>query len=159
VQLAQRGVGLDGTPTAVAMAVDHVPVFVVDQAGFIADPAGVAVLEEAGVGEDYCVGLIGAQGFDDFFEVVDVAFAAGAVEPEFDEIAVARCQLGELVVVVAVVGGGIFVAGIVAVPGREVDAELESILAGGAGDVADHVSFAVAPGAVFDAVAGLGGGP
>src|SRR6185437_2816755 len=159
VQLAQRGVGLDGAPAAVAMAVDYVPVFVVDQAGFVADPAGVAVLEEAGIGEDDGVGLIGAQGFDDFFEVVDVAFAAGSVEPEFDEVAVARCQLGELVVVVAVVGGGIVVAGIVTVPGREIDAELEAVLAGGAGHVADHVAFAVAPWGVLDAVGSLGGGP
>ena len=105
VQLAQRRIGFDGTPAAVAVAVDDVPVLVVDDAGLVAHPACVAIFEEAGVGEDDGVGLVGAQGLDDFFEVVDVAFAAGAVKPELDQVAVVRGQFFEFGVVVAVVGG------------------------------------------------------
>src|ERR1700678_3802105 len=95
MQVAQWSVGLDGTPAQVAVAVDDVPVLVGHAAAFGAYPAGVAVFEEAGVGEDQGVGLIGAQRFNDLFEVVDVAATAGSVEPEFDQVAVAGGQFLE----------------------------------------------------------------
>ena len=141
------------------MAVEDVPVFVVDEAGLVADPACVAVVEEGCVGEDDGVGLVGAEGFEDAGEVVDVAGGASAVEPEFDEVAVAGGEFFEFAVVVGVVCGGVQVAGVVAIPWGEVDAEFEAVFAGGAGDIADDVSVAVAPGAGFDGVGGLVGGP
>src|SRR5258708_15434707 len=64
VELAERSVYLDGPPAQIAVAVDDVPVLVVDAAGLGACPADVAVLKEGGIGEDHGVGLIGAQGLD-----------------------------------------------------------------------------------------------
>ena len=71
------------------MAIDHVPVFVVDDAGFVADPARIAIFEEPGIGKHDRVGLIGAEGLNDLLKVVDVALLSGAVEPELDQVAIA----------------------------------------------------------------------
>ena len=75
------------------------------------------------------------------------------------ERAVVRGELVELREVILVVGFGIGVALVVPVPGREIDAEAKSCLVGGVGGHADEVSFAIEPGAVFDAVVGLLAGP
>ena len=117
VFFSERRVGFDGTPAKVAGAVDYVPVFVGDGAGFGADPADVGVFVEGDVGEDEGVGLVGAELLDDFVEVVGAAGAAGPVEPELGEGTVAGGEFVELGEVVLVVGGGVGVARVVAVPG------------------------------------------
>ena len=120
-----------------------------DDAGLVADPADVAVFEEAGVGEYQGVGLIGAELFDDVGEIVDVAGAACAVEPELGEFAVVQGEFVEFGSVILVVFGGVGVAGFVAIPRREIDAELQAVLSSGGGDLGDDVAFAVFPWAVF----------
>src|SRR5581483_11432147 len=51
------------------------------------------------------------------------------------------------------------VIGLVAVPGRAINAELEPAFLAGIGQFADHVAFAILPGAVPDAMPGRGGRP
>ena len=111
VELAQRRVGFGGAPAKVAVTVDDIPVVFRDDAGFVADPADVAVFEETGVGEYERVGLISAQLFDDVGEIVNVSGAAGAVEPEFGEFAVVKGEFVEFGGVIFVVFGGVAVAG------------------------------------------------
>jgi hypothetical protein len=61
---------------------NSLPVLVVDAAGLGACPADVAVLKEGGIGEDHGVGLIGAQGLDDLWEVaLERGFVVGVPEP------------------------------------------------------------------------------
>ncbi len=88
-----------------------------------------------------------------------MAARAGAVEPELDQVAVVAGKLLELGVVVGVVGDGVFVAGIVAIPRRKVDAELEAMTTGGGGHIADDVALPVLEGARLDGVSGLLGRP
>jgi len=90
MQVAKRSVGFDGTPAKVAVTVDYVPVFIRDATALSAYPASIAIFEKASVGKDDGVGLISTQRLDDFFEIVDVARAAGSIEPEFDQVAVVR---------------------------------------------------------------------
>ena len=65
-------------------------------------------------------------------------------------------ELGELREIVGVVGLGIGIAGIVAIPWREIDSEAKTGLARGVGSEADEVAFAVEPGAGFDGVVCVG---
>ncbi len=159
VVFAEGRVGFDRTPAKVAGAVDYVPVLVGDGAGFGADPADVGVFVEGDVGEDEGVGLVGAELLDDFVEVVGATGAACPVEPELGEWSVAGGEFVELGEVVLVVGGGVGVARVVAVPGREIDAEAEAGFVGGVGGHADEVAFAVEPGAFLYGVFGLLAGP
>ena len=48
---------------------------------------------------------------------------------------------------------------VVAVPGREVRAELQAVLAAGVGNLLDHVALAAPPRAVLDRVLGVLAGP
>src|SRR5581483_1690246 len=159
MQFAEWCVHLDWAPAQLPVAVDDVPVLVINLAGFISSPARVTVLEESGVGKDDGVRLVGAQRLDIFVEVVDVASAARSVEPPFDKLAITRRQLRHLCAVVVVVGGSILITRLMAIPRREIDAETESRAPSGLLHVADHIPFAVAPRACLNAVCGLIGGP
>ena len=79
VELAQWRVGFCRSPPQISVTVDDVPVVASNDACLVANPADVAVFEQACIREYQCVGLIGAQLFDDMGEVVDVAGAACAV--------------------------------------------------------------------------------
>ena len=117
MEIVERCVDLDGTPAEVAVTVDDIPVVVGDSSLLVANPADVAVFEEAGVGEDECVGLISAKFFDDVREIVNVASAAGAVEPEFCKVAIVGGEFIEFGGIVFVIVGGVGKAGFVAIPG------------------------------------------
>ena len=80
-------------------------------------------------------------------------------QPDAEQLPVLGEQLGELGHVVVVVGLACAVAGVVPVPGGEVDPELQSGPAAGRRRLAHHISPAVFPGGIFDAVAGVGAGP
>src|SRR5699024_8351972 len=87
------------------------------------------------------------------------AFAAGAVQPDAEQLPVAGQQLGELGHVVVVVGLAGAVAGVVPVPGGKVDPELQPGPAAGLRRFPHHVAAAPFPGGIFHAVAGVGAGP
>src|SRR5271163_5184053 len=84
---------------------------------------------------------------------------AGSVEPEFNQVTITLGQFFQLREVVLVVSLRIGVSGVVPVPGRKVDSELETKLTRRARHIAHHVAFAVSPGTCFHAVIGLFGGP
>ena len=79
--------------------------------------------------------------------------AVGAVEPHLEERPVLGEQLAQLAAVIVDVGRA-SVVGVVAIPGREIDAELEPELAARARQVADDIAPAVLPRAAFDRVRG-----
>lgn len=86
------------------------------------------------------------------------AFAAGTVEPLLEDGAVLgegvfESALESLVIEWGAVGGG------VAVPGRNVDAELEVGLTAGVGEIAEDIALTVLPMALFDSVGAGGVGP
>src|SRR6185312_2586927 len=76
MRLPQRCIGFDGSPTKLTMAVDHIPVFILDLARLVASPSSITVLEEARIREDNCVWLIGAERLHVFVEVIDVTGAS-----------------------------------------------------------------------------------
>jgi len=61
-------------------------------------------------------------------EIVDVALAAGPVQPEFHQAAVVRCQFLQFRDVVAVILGGILISRLVAIPGGKIDTEFQTDL-------------------------------
>ncbi len=96
--------------------------------------------------------------------VVDLALAVrplavGAVEPHLSDFAVAGEQFAELHPEQLVVARGIPVAGLMAVPRRNVDAEGQPGLAAGPRHFRHHVSVPVLPRAALHAVGGGGGRP
>ena len=137
------------------MAVDDVPVLALDDADLVADPADVAVLEQRSVGEHHGIGLIGAQLRHVMLEVVDVAVAARAVQPPLDQRAVAGGQLDQLAGIEDVIGLGIGVAGLVPVPGRQVDAHAHAFALHRLRGHADQVALPVQPRAGLDRVIAL----
>src|ERR1035441_6434693 len=102
MKLSERRVGFNRTPSAVSVTVDHVPIFIINTAGFGADPPCVTIFEQASVSEDDGIGLIGSEGLNDFLEVVDVALAAGAIKPELHQVAVSLHKLFQLCVVIEI---------------------------------------------------------
>src|SRR6185312_1478012 len=159
---AQQG----ARPRAVGTGVRHAGRVHAGPAGFagrallVADPAHVG----AGVGEHHGVGLQLAHGGVDARPVVGLlaavrAFAVGAVEPHFHDLAVVGEQLGELGDVEIVVGRAAAVALRVAVPRRQVEACAQAFSAAGVGELAHHIAMAVVPRAVFHRVLRGGGGP
>src|SRR5579863_6141947 len=118
VLVAQGCVCFDRAPSQVAMTVDDIPILVRNTSAFVAHPPSIAIFEQPGVGEDDGIGLISAQSLNYGRKVINVACAASAIEPEFDEIAVVRCKLGKLGLVVTVISSGVFVFGFVAIPWR-----------------------------------------
>ena len=143
-----------GRLVAAAVLGQHAPFALAGQPVFVAHPADVGPHAE-----DHGLGLQLADDLDVAVPVVDLPlavgpFAAGAVPPDLGDLAVVGQQLAELVLVVVVVGVGA-VGLLVAVPGREIDAELEARLAAGVGHLLDHVALAAAPRAVLHAVLGV----
>jgi hypothetical protein len=140
--------------------VDHGPVGVAGDAAFVADPAH----GRAAVAEDHGVGLEAVAGLEEGGPVVLLAlavraFAAGAVEPDFAEFAVLGEQLVELGQVEGVVGGGVAVGGLVAIPRAEVEPGREVVAAAGVHEFADDVALALLPGRGLDGVVGEGARP
>src|SRR6266853_5690723 len=89
----QRGVGFDRTPTQIAMSVKDIPIFVSNDSVFIPCPADIAVFEQRGVRKYQSVRLLDAKMFNDAGKIVDVAFAASTIQPEFHQVAVITRQL------------------------------------------------------------------
>src|ERR1039458_5161137 len=52
MKLSERRVGFNRTPSAVSVTVDHVPIFIINTAGFGADPPCVTIFEQTSVSED-----------------------------------------------------------------------------------------------------------
>ena len=130
----------------------------------VADPADIG----PGVAEHHGVGLQVADQLPGVLPVVvgravdpaalaraavETVAAVGAVEPHLEERSVLRQQLAQLLPVVLDVRRT-SVLGMVAIPRRQVDAELQSHLAARAREVADDVSAAVLPGTALDRVIG-----
>ena len=87
------------------------------------------------------------------------SLAASAVKPDCADVAVIRQQLRQLgneVVVICLAGA---VEGLVSVPGGEIHAEFQPILAAGCGNLRHHVALAVFPGTGGNAVACVAAGP
>ena len=72
-------------------------------------------------------------------------FAVGAVEPHFRQRTVMAQQFGELGDVDVVVGAALPVAGVIAVPRREVEARAQAGVAAGVDEFAHQVALAGAP--------------
>jgi hypothetical protein len=89
--------------------------------------------------------------------VVAVA-AVGAVEPDGEQFAVLGEQFAQLVAVIGEVLRAAVIL-VMAIPGREVDAEADAVPLAGVADFADDVAFAAFPGAVLDRVFGELGRP
>ena len=71
------------------MTVEYIPVLVRDRPVLIACPANISIFEQGSIGEYQRIWLVDAKVFDDAREIVNMAFAARAVQPELDQIAVA----------------------------------------------------------------------
>ena len=138
---------------AVALGLEHRPAGLARPALLVADPADVG----ADVAEHHGVGLQLAHDLAEAREVVDLALAvrplaAGAVEPDLEDRPVLREHLAQLLAEVLVVLLAGAVLRIVAVPRREVHAELEAALAARVAELAEHIALAALPRAVRDRV-------
>src|SRR5688500_2046356 len=143
-----------------ALRVDRAPACGAGLTAFVADPANVW----AGIAEDNGVRLHPAHGAVDARPVVGLAlairaFAIRAVEPDFDQFAVAGQQLFELRDVEIVVGLPLPVRGCVAIPRRQVEADAQAFRPAGIDELAHDVPLAIAPRAVANAMLGGARGP
>src|ERR1700677_850215 len=84
--------------------------------------------------------------------------AVGAVKPDFENLPIPGKQLGQLLAVDIDVRR-FAVRRIVSIPRGEVDAELQAMASGGAGDIADHIALTILPVAIADAVLRCLSGP
>ena len=82
----------------------------------------------------------------------------GTVEPHLEQLTVVGEQLTQLFLIVIDIGGG-GIGGLMTVPGREIDAELESMAAACLSQLAHHIALAILVGTVLDAIIGVFGGP
>ena len=130
--------------------VESAPVGLACVSGLVAHPAavGTAVREHSRPGlqfADYLPGhrpvVVGqiVDGAALVCPAVPAVTAVRTVEPHFEDVAVVRQQFCKLVAVVIDVSRSA-VVGVVAVPGGEVDAELQAILAAGVAHFADKVA-------------------
>ncbi|PAV92943.1 hypothetical protein WR25_09910 [Diploscapter pachys] len=173
---ADRGVGFRRPPqgraayAAVAFRLDigvvghGRPAGVAGDAVFVADPADVRAQRIEGAGHrlmlmDQCddrgpVIVFGRVDRAGFARAAIIAVAAvGAVEPEFEEFAVAGAEFDHLLAVIVDIFGAA-VAGVVPIPGREVQAERQAVAARRLLHFADDIALAVLVGAVADAMLG-----
>src|SRR5580658_1274038 len=88
VFLAQRRIRLGRPPTQESVTINHIPIFLRDNAGLVTDPAYVSILKQGGIRENQSIRLISPQLLDDARKVVDMAGTACAIQPEFHEFAV-----------------------------------------------------------------------
>ena len=109
--------------------------------------------------EDHRLGLQLGDERTDAVPGVLPARGARPVEPQLVQLAVVRAQLPQLGEVELVVDLRVLVLRGVAVPGREVQAELHAVLPAGGGELRHHVAGAVAPRGGGDGVVGRRGGP
>src|SRR5215467_13449893 len=93
VPFMQRRVGFHRTPMQVPVPVKHVPILVWYNAIFIAHPTNVSIFEKRSVCENQRVWLSHPKVFDHAGEIVNMPFAARAIEPEFGQLAVVACEL------------------------------------------------------------------
>src|SRR5437879_1643141 len=107
VVLMQRCVCLRRPPAKVSVAVKAIPVLIGNDPIFISCPADISILEQRSISKHERVRLLDAKGLDDTWKIVDMALAASAIQPEFNQIAVLGGQLIELRDVVVVVLSGI----------------------------------------------------
>src|SRR5579872_4759028 len=127
VILAQRSVGFNWTPAKISMAIDYIPVLVRDDTIFVSHPADIAVLEKRHICEYQRVWLRHTKLLNNSRKVVNVAAAAGTIEPKFFQVAIMLRQLVELRGVVFVILSGIVVMRFVAVPRGEIHSKLQAI--------------------------------
>src|SRR6185312_5212792 len=139
--LVQRRVCFYRAPTEIAVTVENVPVLVRNVSILITGPADVAILEQCGVSKDKGVRLIYAQIFDVTRKIVNVSFAASAIEPELDQVAVISSQLLQLRKVVFVVSGRILIFRLVPVPRRKIDAKFQSELSRCVKNLPHHIAM------------------
>ena len=78
----------------------------------------------------------------------------GAIKPHLKQWAIIAEQFTQLIAVVGQVGWRA-VVGVVAVPGRQVDAEFEPGGCAGLGELGNHVSLPVPPRTIFDRMRGV----
>src|SRR5437016_1463257 len=93
MHVAKWSVGLNRSPAPVSVAINHIPILIIDEPSFITGPARIAVFEQSGIGEHYRVRLISSERLNNLLEIVDVSRAARAIKPEFNEVAIALGQL------------------------------------------------------------------
>src|SRR5260221_11779133 len=75
-------------------------------------------------------GLVRTQLFDNVRKVINMASAAGAVEPELDQLAIVLSELIQLRSIVFVISDGILIPRFVPVPGRKINPEFQTIFSG-----------------------------
>src|SRR5438445_1710231 len=143
----QRRIRLYGTPAQISMTVQYVPILVWNRAFLIPDPADISVLKQRCVGKDERVRLVHAQVLDVTRKVVHMTFAASTIEPELYQFAVIVREFLEFRNIVVVVLGGVFVLGLMAVPGRKIHAKPESIFSRRVRHSPHEVAATVFPGA------------
>ena len=147
----------------------HSPVGLASPALLIADPANGG----DGTAEDHDVLVVLAQHLRGFLvavvglrvdltggvsTAVPAVAAVSTVKPVFEELAILRGELVDLCVEDTLIFGLTVVAAI-AIPGGEIEAEEQAVLAAGLAQLAYQVAFAVLPRAVFDGIVGGLRGP
>ena len=158
-----------GAAGIAALGVKCGPARIARDAFFVADPAEI----RSTIAEHYS---IGHQFADDLPGILPVVIGAivdsarfsgpaikavatiGAVEPDGENIAVTRQQLAQLVAVISDVFRPAIIF-VVAVPGRKINAELQSLPTASGGNLFHHVAFAAAPRAVLHGMLGVSAGP
>ena len=147
----------------------HRPVGGIGLATFVAHPpaTGAAIGKDDGFGREprQCVIgtgkiVVGALVYAAPFvgSAIPSVATIGTIEPHFEKRTVALQQLGELEVVVVYIGG-CAVRGLMAIPGREVKAQLQSILPARGCQLAHHIALAAAIGRLRNGVVGILRGP
>src|SRR5207248_8024216 len=116
MSLVQRRIGLDGPPAQIPVPVNHVPVLVKNFSVFVPDPTNFTVFEQTSIGEDERVRLIRTQLLYEAREVVNMPGAAGAIEPELDQLPIVLRKLRQLRDVIVVIVSGICITRLVPVP-------------------------------------------
>ena len=129
------------------------------RAAFVADPAhvGAAVVEDAGVG------LIFPHQIDISPKIVFLpfavgAFAAGAVKPHHEHIAVFREKLRQLGFIILIIGLGA-VKGAIPIPGGKIEAEFDAALTAGVGKFPHHVALTAPEGRMLHGMFRIFAGP
>lgn len=91
--LVQRGICFYRPPPKISMPVDNIPVFIGNKAILISRPANLPLFKKRHIGEYQRVRLVDTKVFDETREIVDMAFATGSIQPEFDQVTVISGQL------------------------------------------------------------------
>ncbi len=134
------------------MAINYIPVILGRHPVLVSNPSCIAPGEHPYVGKDKRIGLVGSQGLRKQVVVVDAPFTARTVEPELDHLTITGSEVFELRIVIVVVCCVEFVRGLMPVPRRHVDAELQPMPPASVCYLLDNIALPILPRAAFDTV-------